>query len=392
MIRAHALIVAFLALWLSVAVAAEPTWRAAVPSALDTYVFIGGGSGVLISADGLVLTNNHVIAGEAKLRVRRRDGLSVPAKLLGTDPVGDIALLQATFPGPVPYARFADAANARAGATVFAIGNPFGLGDLDDQPTVTAGVLSTGRIVREDYTDALMGDAPVNPGNSGGPLFDAAGLLLGINGQIRSRSGFRINSGIGLAISSVQLQAFMPLLRTADGGYVRHTAEPIGLELKDGTELVEVSKAVAPFMLGDRLVTIAHRNAVSADTARGLFASLPWTPDATVPVTLIRGGQTLTLSAPAGRTPVPGRVYHGLFVREADVGVLIDSVNDDSPAAKAGLVRGERVRRANERDVNTRGDWLRALIGLEIGDVLVLDVLRKDGTDAIIRLALIPQP
>src|SRR4051812_29131498 len=237
--------------------------RAFAQRVLATYVFVGSGSGVLVSADGLVVTNHHVIDDLEDFTVRFANGATHPSTLLGTDPVGDIALLQITGlkdGARLPYAEFAGVEAMRVGAEVVAIGNPFGLGDLDDTPTFTAGVLSAARIVRGDYTDAIQGDAPVNPGNSGGPLFDRAGHLLGINGQIRTVSGFRVNSGIGLAIASTQLSAFLPLLKQAEGGYVHHTAPPKGLVMKaDNDGVAVVNPGDSPLSAGDRLLAIAGR-------------------------------------------------------------------------------------------------------------------------------------
>src|ERR1043165_9722229 len=214
-IRSAALATLFLVSWLPAADEQidRGVDRAFAQRVLATYVFVGSGSGVLVSADGLVLTNHHVIDDLEDLTVRLANGASHASTLLGTDPVGDIALLRITDlkdGARLPFAPFAPVDAMRVGAEVVAIGNPFGLGDLDDTPTFTAGVLSAARIVRGDYTDAIQGDAPVNPGNSGGPLFDRAGQLLGINGQIRTVSGFRVNSGIGLAIASTQLAASLP--------------------------------------------------------------------------------------------------------------------------------------------------------------------------------------
>ena len=264
--------------------------RAFAQRVLATYVFVGSGSGVVVSPEGLVLTNHHVIDDLDDLTIRFANGAAHATELLGIDPVGDIALLRITDLKngvKLPFAPLAPVEAMRVGAEVVAIGNPFGLGDLDDTPTFTAGVMSAARIVRGDYSDAIQGDAPVNPGNSGGPLFDRAGQLLGINGQIRTVSGFRVNSGIGLAIASTQLAAFLPLLEQADGGYVHHTFQPKGIELKaEAAGVTVVKPGDSPLSAGDQLLTIAGRQAISVDTARGLFASLPYRPSTLIPVTV----------------------------------------------------------------------------------------------------------
>jgi S1-C subfamily serine protease len=362
---------------------------------LSTYVFVGGGSGVVVSPDGLVLTNHHVIDNLKDFTIRFASGVTYSSKVLGMDPIGDIALLRITglkSDTKFPYAPFAPVEAMRVGAEVIAIGNPFGLGDLDDTPTYTAGVLSAARIVRGDYTDAIQGDAPVNPGNSGGPLFDRAGQLLGINGQIRTVSGMRVNSGIGLAIASTQLAAFMPLLEQAEGGYVHHTYPPKGLELKaekDG--VVVVKPGDSPLSAGDHLVTIADRPAVSVDRAIGLFSSLPYRPDTKIPVLVRRLDEELILHVPAARQTIPGRPYHGIEIDEKGGRILIDHIDDDSPGQDAHLLVGEQVVKANGRELKKKIDWLKAVVPLEIGDRLVLEIVGKDGATRSVALPLRPR-
>ena len=384
---------------LSLPAADEPTDRGAqrvfAQQLLATYVFVGSGSGVVVSSEGLVLTNHHVIDGLEDFTVRFANGSAYPSILLGSDPVGDIALLRIKRPNDdltFPFAEFSSVEAMRVGAEVFAVGNPFGLGDLDDTPTFTAGVLSASRIVRGEYTDAIQGDAPVNPGNSGGPLFDRDGKLLGINGQIRTVSGFRVNSGIGLAIASTQLSAFLPLLRQAEGNYVHHTAQPKGLELKSENDGVTVVKpGDSPLSSGDRLLTIAGRAVQSTDTARGLFASLPFRPDTKIPVTVRRGDQTLELSVPAARQTIPGRPYHGIEIDEQDGRIVIGHVDDGSPGLNAKLQVGDVVVSANKRELKKKIDWLKALVPLEIGDLLVLELRDKAGVVRTVSVRLSPQ-
>jgi S1-C subfamily serine protease len=359
---------------------------ALVSTMLGAYVFIGGGSGVLIGHDGLVLTNNHVIDWMDDWTVRTADGATWPARLLGTDPVGDIALLQID-----PEARkaanrsfagveFAPESAFVPGITVAAVGNPFGLGDFDDVPTITAGVLASRRIVRGDYTDAVQTDAPVNPGNSGGPLFDPQGRLLGINGQIRSLTGFRINSGIGLAITSPQLQAFVPLLQEAQGGYARHTAPPKGLELTQEKDGVAVkAPGESPLKVGDRLLRIGGRPAASLGASLGLFAALPWRQGASVEVVALRDGAETALDVPLARTPIPGRPYHGLSFSEDAGRTLIDHVDADSPASAAGIAAGSVVTKLAGKPVTTKITLLRALVGCEVGDRVELEVTDRVG-------------
>jgi S1-C subfamily serine protease len=373
--------------------AAREDQRAFTARLLATYAFVGSGSGVVVSPDGLVLTNNHVIDGLDDLTVRFADGRSRPSRLLGTDPVGDIALLRISDASGLAYADLAAADALRPGMPVLAVGNPFGLGDLDDVPTLTEGILSAARIVRDDYTDAVQSDAPVNPGNSGGPLFDRRGRVLGINGQIRTVSGFRVNSGIGLAIAATQLGAFLPLLAGAEGGYVHHTAAPKGLELKAGPDGVEVvNPGESPLSAGDRLVSVAGRPVTSVPTAIGLFSSLPWRAGVQLPVTVLRGGATQELPVPAARHPIPGRPWHGIEIDFRNGQVVVDGIEDDSPAEQAKLLRGEVLLSANGRALAAKIDWLKALVKLEVGDRLELVVQGKDGAERTLGLLLRQHP
>ncbi|MBA2482797.1 MAG: trypsin-like peptidase domain-containing protein [Planctomycetes bacterium] len=384
------------ALWVTAAYAltafaaegATPVPKALADRLLATYVFVGGGSGVLIGTDGLILTNNHVIDGLRDYTVRTADSTTYQATLLGTDPVGDIALLKidpAMRPGggSFPGAELAPLTALLPGSEVIAIGNPFALGDLDDVPSLSTGVLSCGRIVRGDYSDSVQSDAPVNPGNSGGPLFDRNGLLLGINGQIRSLSGYRINSGIGLAIASTQLAAFLPELVAADGGYVRHTAAPKGLELASDADGVFVKKTGdSPLLVGDRLMTIAGRAVASVPTAMGLFASLPARAGAGTTVLVARSdGQSTELVVPLSHTPIPGNPYHGLSFVERDGTTIIGHVDQNSPASSAGFTVGSQVLSIEGKPITTKVSLLRALVGREIGDRVEFTTRDRAGTD-----------
>jgi serine protease Do len=371
--------------------AAETPSSSSLPPALvermlAAYVFVGGGSGVLIGDDGLILTNHHVIDWMDDWTVRTADGASWPASLVGTDPVGDIALLRIDPEAKRAAGRsfagveFAPADALVPGIRVAAVGNPFALGDYDDVPSLSSGVLGTRRIVRGDYTDAVQADAPVNPGNSGGPLFDLQGRLLGINGQIRSLTGFRINSGIGLAVASPQLAAFLPVLQAAGGGYVRHTAAPKGLELgQDADGVVVKTPGTSPFQAGDRLLRIAERPVTSLATAVGLFASLPWHEGVATKVAISRGGAEQTLDVPLGRTAIPGRPYHGLSFADDATGTIIDHVDSDSPGAAQGLEAGFLVTAIDGKPVTTKITLLRALLGKEIGDRVEFVVRTRSG-------------
>ena len=157
----------------------------------------GEGSGFIVSADGLIVTNAHVAGGADKITISLDDGSELPATIKGVDEKTDLALLQVEAGKPLPYVTFGDSSKVRVGEAVVAVGNPFGLGG-----TVTAGIVSaTGREIGSGpYDDFLQVDAPINRGNSGGPTFNLQGEVVGVNSAIFSPSGGSV--GIGFAISS----------------------------------------------------------------------------------------------------------------------------------------------------------------------------------------------
>jgi serine protease Do len=180
----------------------------------------GGGSGVLISADGFALSNYHVVKGAEKfMKCGLSDGKSYDAVCVGIDPVGDVALIKIFGRDDFPFAEFADSDAVKTGDWVFASGNPFLLAH-DFKPTVTYGIVSgihryqypAGTLL--EYADCIQTDASINPGNSGGPLFDSRGKLIGINGRGSFEKRGRVNVGVGYAISINQIKHFLGCLKS----------------------------------------------------------------------------------------------------------------------------------------------------------------------------------
>jgi S1-C subfamily serine protease len=166
------------------------------------------GSGFIIDPSGLIVTNNHVIDEADEITVTLNDGTSLPAKVVGRDEKTDLALLRVKRRRRCPSAHFGDSDRARIGDWVIAIGNPFGLGS-----TVTAGIVSARNrdIAAGPYDDFIQTDAPINRGNSGGPLFDMAGNVVGVNSEIYSPTGGSV--GIGFAIPSNMARKVIDELR-----------------------------------------------------------------------------------------------------------------------------------------------------------------------------------
>ena len=166
----HALLACCASLALSAGEAAdEIVLRQLAERLARAYVFIGGGSGVLISADGLMLTNHHVAGASRRWQVRVGTQL-YQADVLGSDPRGDIMLLQLRAARDLPFIAFADSDALVVGQRVIALGNPFGTAEATGEPTVTTGIISALHRFQGSYSDAIQTDAPINPGNSGGPL------------------------------------------------------------------------------------------------------------------------------------------------------------------------------------------------------------------------------
>ncbi|MBI4576582.1 MAG: trypsin-like peptidase domain-containing protein, partial [Planctomycetes bacterium] len=273
----------------------DPDLPALVSRVAGACVIVGGGSGVLVSADGLVLTCAHVVGVTAGLPVMIR-GVSHPARVLGTDPLGDVALLRIEGAAGLPCLSLGDSDALRVGQRVLALGNPFGYSERDWQPTVTLGVVSALHRFQGGYSDAIQTDAPINPGNSGGPLLDLAGDVVGINGRVAVRFGDRVNTGVGYAIPSNQLRRFLPLLEEAEGGSVEHALlEGVRVEAGDdggsGAQVESVLPgsvaAEAGFRSGDRIVAVESLPVPNGNRFHGILGT--FTPGSRLRFAVRRG-------------------------------------------------------------------------------------------------------
>jgi serine protease Do len=261
------------------------------------------GSGFIIDADGYIVTNNHVIDDAKDIEVTLTDGSDYPAKLIGTDPKTDLALLKVDSKKPLPYVSFGDSDKMRIGDWVMAVGDPFGLGG-----SVTAGIISArGRDIHEGpYDDFLQIDAAINKGNSGGPTFSTDGSVIGINTAIYSPSGGSV--GIGFAIPS-------------------NLAKPIIAELKKQGHIDRGWLGVA---------------------IQGL------TPELTKGMGL-----------------------------SSDKGALVASVQDDSPAAAAGIKTGDVVLDFDGKPIDTPKDLSRAVAQTESGTSVPVKIWRNDSEQTV---------
>jgi serine protease Do len=268
------------------------------------------GSGFIVGADGLIVTNRHVIVDALTVRVRLSDSRELPAQLVGADAATDIALLRIKASG-LPTLRLGSAEKVSVGDAVIAIGNPFGLGQ-----SVTAGIVSArGRTLEDDpYIDFLQTDAAINRGNSGGPLVSAEGTVLGVTSIIFSPNGGSV--GLGFAIPAETVAAVVAEIEAhgrVDRGYLGVSVQPmtpaiataLGLKKADGaliTALEPKSPAEGLLHVGDVLLSIGS-TAVSFERLPKLTARLH--PGNRIIVVAMRDGVQLSIPITAGRLPDP---------------------------------------------------------------------------------------
>jgi serine protease Do len=376
------------------------------------------GSGVIVSADGVIITNNHVVAQADKIRVALKDGREFQAKLVGSDPKSDVAVLRVEAKG-LPAIPVADSAKTRVGDLVLAVGNPFGIGQ-----TVTMGIISAvGRANMgiTDYEDFIQTDAAINPGNSGGALVTMDGLLVGINTAIVSRSGgFQ---GVGFAIpSNMAMQVKDSILR--DGKVIRgwlgvaiqdvteELGKSVGIAAKTGVLVSDVTSdgpaAKAGLKRGDVITAIdgvktndsAHLRNVVALAGKGKK----------VRVDALRDGKEKSFEITLGELPADGAghgsgaqqtedagLFAGVSVRELDAatrgqmripehvrGVLVTRIEPRSSAAGTGLRPGDVILEVNRTETPSV-DTFRKAASKNEGRALVL--VYRDGVTIFLSLS-----
>src|SRR4051794_16099434 len=270
---------------------------------------VATGSGFVVSSDGYVVTNAHVVEGASAVKVKVGDGKTESAKVVGEDASSDLALLKIDASGLKPL-TLADSSNVQVGDPVDAIGNPFGL-----DRTLTAGIVSA--LQRQisspngySINDVIQTDAAINPGNSGGPLFNSAGQVIGVNSQIESTGssssgGEAGNVGIGFAIPSNTVKNVVSQLLKS--GKVNHAF--LGVSTQDGSgagaqvaSLVQGGPAAsAGLKTGDVITSVAGKTVEDSSSLSSLVDAHK--PGETVSVTVRRGGQTKTLQVKLGDRP-----------------------------------------------------------------------------------------
>jgi serine protease Do len=362
----------------------------------QAQVVQGMGSGFIVDPDGYVVTNNHVIEGAEEITVTLDDGSHHTAELLGSDPKTDLALLKIEAGGPLPYARFGDSDVARVGDWVIAIGNPFGLGG-----TATTGIVSArGRDIQSGpFDDFLQIDAPINRGNSGGPLFDTSGRVIGINTAIFSPNGGSV--GIGFAIPAKQAEPVIHQIRTlghVERGWLGVQIQAVDEEIAAGLGLDDARGALVANVVSDSPAdeaglkpgdVILRLNAVEVEHLKDLTRAVAeLSPRTEAEVEVWRGGGHQTLDVVLGETPESvtqagvntpesntkptGKLGLSLArltpesrerygVSDEVEGALIVGIEPNSPAASRGLRPGDVVIMVGQTPVSDPSEAVREI-------------------------------
>lgn len=381
----------------------------------------GLGSGVIVSTKGVVLTNNHVVEKAEEITVTTSDGREFEAKVLGTDPKSDLAVLQLKGdPVGLTAMTFGDSSQLRLGDVVLAIGNPFGIGQ-----TVTMGIVSAkGRadLGIVDYEDFIQTDAAINPGNSGGALINMRGELVGINTAILSRNGGY--QGVGFAIPTNMAAPIMQSLQKTGkvvrgwlGVAIQQVDQELAKALKlNSTEGVLISDVKpggpadrAGLKRGDVVLTVAGQRVDTTGRLRNLVAAAG--ANKKVPLDIIREGKKQTIDVLLGEMPADPRMgaagpeavqpdkLDGLSLENIGAankkrfnidpsvtrGVVVTDVEGGSAAARAGLRPGDVIVEVNRKPVTDTNGFKQlykqrsgiALLLVHRGDSTVYVVVRR---------------
>ncbi|MGE3976825.1 MAG: DegQ family serine endoprotease [Nitrospira sp.] len=368
----------------------------------------GLGSGVIVTSDGYIITNNHVVEGADELNVSLPDKRTFKAKVIGTDPKTDVAVIKIDVSN-LPALPWGDASQLEVGEMVLAVGNPFGLSQ-----TVTMGIISAiGRanVGIVDYEDFIQTDAAINPGNSGGALVNLKGELIGINTAIFSQSGGYM--GIGFAIPSTMAKSVMQSL-IKHGKVIRGW---LGVSIQDVTpdlakefgatenrgalvgDVLEDSPASkAKLERGDIITTYDGVTVRDSNHLRGLVADTA--PGTTAHLSVLRNKKTVDLKVTIGELPKElgkasrdgsGNGEHALAgltvenVRQSarsksSSGVVVTDIEPESSAERAGLQKGDVIREINRKPVKDVKDFERLTSQLAPRSPVLLLVKRGNST------------
>lgn len=354
------------------------------------------GSGFVISADGYILTNNHVVDGADEIKVKFADGKELKGELKGSDPKLDLALLKVTSDEKLPVAPLGNSDDIEVGEWVMAIGNPFGLSE-----TVTAGIVSAkGRVIGSGpYDDFIQTDASINPGNSGGPLFNAKGDVVGINTAIIAGG-----QGIGFAIPVNMAKSIIPQLRDkgkVTRGWIGVSIQPVTRDLAASFGLAAAKGALVSEVVpespaekggvktGDIIISFDGKEIKEMNDLPRLVAATA--AGKNVPVKVMRDGkeETLTLGIEKMKdvdedSSAENQDKLGLAVKELTKelaanlrikdtsGVVVTDVRIDSLAMNVGIQRGDILKEVNGKKITRVEDYEKALTTAKKDKVLRL--------------------
>ncbi|MGO9605024.1 MAG: Do family serine endopeptidase [Candidatus Binataceae bacterium] len=371
------------------------------------------GSGFIISKDGYILTNDHVVENPSKVTVTLQNGRDYIAKVVGRDTETDVALLKIDAGNDLPVAPLGNSDDLRVGQWVMAIGNPFGF-----DHSVTVGVVSAkGRFLPESFDQFIQTDASINPGNSGGPLIDLSGGVVGVNSAIYTRTGQ--NMGIGFAIPVNLVKQELPQLRDrgkVTRGWLGVRIQKVTPELAESLELQDAQGALVAEVLKDSPAAIAgvKRGDVIIEydghpirDQRELPLLVARTPlGSSAPFKVVRDKQIIELTATitalpeaelaSGETPQKGEpeapAPFGMRVQDLSAGlahelgldsgngVVISSIEPGSRADEAGLQKQDVILEVNRVGVKDVNEYQLAVKAGGKGNIVLLLVKRKDTT------------
>ncbi|MCB2147307.1 MAG: DegQ family serine endoprotease [Deltaproteobacteria bacterium] len=370
----------------------------------------GLGTGFIIDKAGFILTNNHVVEDSDEITVKLADDREFSAKIIGRDPMTDLALIQIDAKGPLAAIALGDSDKLEVGDWVVAIGNPFGLGN-----TVTAGIVSAKyrQIGAGAYDNFIQTDASINPGNSGGPLLNTSGEAVGINSAIFSQSGGSV--GIGFAIPINMAKDLLPQLKTGKvvRGWLGVMIQKITPELKETLKLEEEKGALvgdvtaggpaqkAGIQRGDVIVAFDGKEIKDSSELPYRVAATP--VGKVVPVGILRKGQKTTLQVKIGELKAdkqageegdgqPESTTFGMHVEtltpeianslglSETSGVVVVEVATGGPAADGGIQAGDVILEVNQEAVKDLSQFNRKIKGTKAGDTILLLINRKGAT------------